>query len=373
MYLKRIIVIPLLIILHVSIFGFSNYEAKGLADENGRLLISENENLVHPLASLTKIMTLLVVTEKIESKEISLYDTVTITKEAGRLRGSTAHLNEGDKVTVEELFKAALIHSGNDAAYALAQFSAGSVENFVALMNKKAYELGLKDTTFRTPTGLPRIDGNLDVSTIADVSKLVSEVIKHPIFLRYSSLKETTIRTWNHPLRTTNKLLGKYEGVDGLKTGYHGTAGYNTVVTAERAGKRFIAVVFGAPSDTIRTLETQKLLNFGFDNFEKVNIGKKGDIVCQITLSNSKERKLTLVLDNDVSVLINKNDMGKLTKTAIINKHLRAPVKQSDSVGFLILSMDNVNLGKHRLAPESEVPKLSWFRKLIRFITFNKV
>lgn len=373
MLLRRSILFILLIIFQVNIFAFSNYAAKGIADENGRILSGENENLVHPLASLTKIMTLLIVTEKIEKKEISLYDTVTISKEADRLRGSSAHLSEGYKLTVEELFKAALIHSGNDAAYALAQYVAGDAESFVKLMNEKAYELGLKNTVYHSPTGLPRFDGNLDISTISDIAKLTSVAIKHPIFLRYSSLKETYITTWKAPLRTTNKLLGKYEGVDGLKTGYHGTAGYNIIVTAERDNKRFIAIVLGAPSDTIRTLETKKLLDYGFNNYEYFSIGSKGDLVATVTLSNSPNRKVDLVLNEDVSVLINKNDSSQLIKTAYISKNLAAPLSSTETAGLLSLFAGKTSIGEYKIVPSKDIRQLTILEKLIRFLTFNKI
>ena len=153
--------------------------------------------------------------ENIEKGNIKLDDMVPISESAASMGGSQIYLSANTTMKLDTLIKAICIASANDATYAVAEYIAGTHDGFVKLMNEKAYELGLKNTVYHSPTGLPRIDGNLDVSTIADIAKLTSVAIKHPIFLRYSSLKETHISTWKAPLRTTNKLLGKYDGVGG--------------------------------------------------------------------------------------------------------------------------------------------------------------
>jgi D-alanyl-D-alanine carboxypeptidase (penicillin-binding protein 5/6) len=231
--------------------------------ESGLVLFDDNAHATIYPASTVKLMDLLIILEKIERGGLRLSDTVTVDAEAARMGGSQVYLGKGEKFMVDDLLYAMMVESANDAAVALAVHVAGSKEAFVQLMNKRARELGMRSTRFVSPHGLPPGKGQApDVSTAYDMSLLAREVLKHPASLRYTGCREKVFRPNQQPLvmHNHNHLLYKIEGCDGLKTGYFRAAGFSTVATALRDGRRLVAVVAGCSDARTRDRTAQSLL-----------------------------------------------------------------------------------------------------------------
>ncbi len=374
LFKRKLVLFTIIIILGNIVFGEDNYVAKALADENGVILYGENVRVQHPLASLTKMMTALIVLEKIESGEVKLTDKVKISRLANRKGGSSIHLRRGMKLTVEDLLKGAIIHSGNDAAYSLAEYISGTEVEFVKLMNEKAKKLGLKNTHYYSSTGLPMYrDDKFDMSTIEDVAKLTAYLIKNTNYTDYSSKKTVKISTWKGPFGNTNKLIGKYLGMDGMKTGYHDKAGYNYVATAKRDSKRYITVVFGAPTDFIRRKEAKKLLDDGFLNYDKILLAKEGEFIKETEVKNAKERKVEVVLSENIELTLSKKDIMDIEKIVHINENIQAPLKEGQEIGTLVIKAGEKVVGEYSLVSKQDIKKLSTLGRIIRIATFNKI
>lgn len=235
---------------------------------SGQVLYEDNADARGYPASVTKLMTFFVVMDKVHARQLSLDTTITVSAEAARTGGSQVYLKQGEVFTVDELLYALMIQSANDAAVALAVHAAGSREAFVELMNAKARQLGMKNTTFHSPHGLPPGAGQqVDVTTARDLALLSRELINHEDVLRYSSVKERPFReTSAQPfiMRNHNHLLGALPGCDGLKTGFFTKAGYSLAATVERNGRRVVTVVLGSEQRVVRDVKTKELAERGF-------------------------------------------------------------------------------------------------------------
>lgn len=237
-------------------------------DASGRVLFEDNADARGYPASVTKLMTFLVVMDRVHGGQLTLETPITVSAEASRTGGSQVYLKQGEVFTVDELLYALMIQSANDVAVALAVHVAGSKEAFVELMNAKARELGLAHTTFHSPHGLPPGKGQeVDLTTARDLANLSRELINHGDILRYSSVKVRTLRAQTaspFEMRNHNHLLGKLAGCDGLKTGYFSAAGYSLAATVERNGRRIIAVVLGSEASKTRDFKVMELVEKGF-------------------------------------------------------------------------------------------------------------
>jgi len=237
-------------------------------DASGRVLFEDNADARGYPASVTKLMTFLVIMDRVHGGQLTLETPITVSAEASRTGGSQVYLKQGEVFTVDELLYALMIQSANDAAVALAVHVAGSKEAFVELMNAKARQLGLARTTFHSPHGLPPGKGQeVDVTTARDLAVLSRELIDHGDILRYSSVKVRTLRAQSaspFEMRNHNHLLGKLAGCDGLKTGYFSAAGYSLAATVERNGRRIIAVVLGSEASKTRDFKVMELVEKGF-------------------------------------------------------------------------------------------------------------
>ena len=285
-------------------------------------------------ASMTKMMTMLIIMEHIDSGKIKLSDMVTISKNASSMGGSQVFLQENMQVSVEQLLKGIAIASGNDAAVAMAEHIAGSTDEFVKLMNDKVRELGLKNTHFENVHGL---DSENHYSSAYDMSQIARELLKHKDILNYTSLYEDYLekpdgtKTW---LVNTNKLVRFYPGVDGLKTGYTKTALYCLTATAMKNNIRFITVTMGVDTSEHRSVDTTSMLNYGFVNYKLNTILKKDDVLGEIEVKKGKQSKGTYSVIEDVTDLIKQNE--NKTYTYNINKNkVVAPISKGDVVGNL--------------------------------------
>jgi D-alanyl-D-alanine carboxypeptidase (penicillin-binding protein 5/6) len=263
---------------------------------SGRILFEKNADEPHPPASITKIMTMLLVMEAVERGDIKLEDMITVSGAASKIGGSQAYLAEGEQFTVDELLKAVAIHSANDACVALAEFIAGDTQAFVDSMNDKARALGMKHTSFHTPHGLPPEPGQeADMTTARDVLIMSRELIlKQPMILKYTGTAHDSMRGGKFLLDNTNKLVGRVAGVDGLKTGFFNAAGFGLSATAKRRGLRMMSVVLGAQSDKQRASDSARLLNYGFSRLRNVVVKKAGESVGEIPVKKGKAERVAV-------------------------------------------------------------------------------
>lgn len=233
--------------------------------KTGQVLLEENAHKTWKPASLVKMMLILLVAEHVEEGKIDWSDSVRVSAAASKMGGSQVYLKQGEVFPLEELMKAIAIGSANDASYAVGECVAGTAERFVEMMNERARQLGMHDTRYYNVHGLPAGRGKKDnVTSAFDCAILARELLKHPKILEWTSTKTTTFRNGTLDLRNTNSLIGSFPGADGLKTGFFSSSGFNIVATAEREGRRFIAVVLGSPSSKLRFSEAKRLLTHGF-------------------------------------------------------------------------------------------------------------
>jgi|GEM_PF-33017 Penicillin-binding protein 5, C-terminal domain./D-alanyl-D-alanine carboxypeptidase. len=304
----------------------------------GEVVFAMNEHEKLPIASITKIMTMLLVMEAVDSGKISLKDTVTISSNASRMGGSQVYLEEGEVFTVEELLKAVAVHSANDASVALAEKVAGSEEAFVQLMNEKARELKMNNTNFLDATGLTD-EGHY--STAYDVALMSRELLtRHPRIINYTTIWHDSFRDGKFDLDNTNKLVKRYSGITGLKTGFTSKAGFCLAASAERDGTHFISVVLGAESNEMRFSESAKLLDFGFANWETARIEKKGLPAGTVRVKKGEVSEVPLEYGDNVVILVQKGKKGKLVENPEMPESVTAPVTAGQVVGMLNIELD---------------------------------
>lgn len=301
----------------------------------GKVLFNKNENEKLAPASMTKVMSMLLIMEAIDNKQISLNDEITISQNAASMGGSQLFLQPNSTAKVEDLLKGIAVASGNDAVVAMAEKIGGSEEKFVELMNKRAKELELKNTQFKNPHGL---DAEGHYTTAKDMSIMAKELLKHESILNYTSIYEEYLtksdgtELW---MVNTNKLVKFYDGVDGLKTGFTATAGYCLTATAMKNGMRVISVVMGEDSSANRSTDTVNLLNYGFNSYKVNTIVKKTKNISKVKVNKGKEEKVYVRVKEDVTELLNVNEKNKKYTLEPSVKNLKAPVKVGDKVGVL--------------------------------------
>lgn len=313
-----------------------------LVDFNtGKVLYSKNENEPLAMASMTKVMSMLLIMEKIDDGSLKYDDIVEISTESSSMGGSQIFLNPGDKYKVIDLLKGVAMASANDAVVALAEKTYGSKEHFIEAMNKKAESLGLKNTHFVNVHGL---DEEGHYSSAYDMSVMARELLKHEKILDFTRVYEEYLtkpdgsQIW---LVNTNKLVRFYDGVDGLKTGFTQKAGYCLTATGKKNNLRLISVVMGEESIEKRSSDTVKLLNYGFNTF-KVNLIKhKSEILGKINVQKGKKENVDVVLVNDLIELLNASDKPSNYKFKILVDKITAPVKKGDVIGKVKVLNDN--------------------------------
>ena len=306
---------------------------------SGEVLYEMNsEEPCYP-ASVTKIMTLVLILEAIEDGKIQLTDEVSVSAEAAAMGGSQVYLYEGETRTVEEMLIAIAVGSGNDAAYAMAEFVGGSYSAFIDLMNQCAAELGMSGTHFTNPHGLHDAE---HYTTAADLGRLALYALSLPDFLNYTSIYEYEFRPEPNPLVlwNTNRLLKWYEGTDGMKTGYTEEAGRNLVATVERDGMRLISVVLGCRERQGHFLESMELLNFGFNNFTYQQLYPAGATVAKIPVSKGAADSVSLITAEEIGYIQAKNSDVSITESIQLEQILPAPVRAGEKGGTITLYRD---------------------------------
>ena len=325
------------------------------------------------IASLTKMMGLLIIFEKIDEGKIKYTDTVVASANASGMGGSQIWLSAGEEMSVEDLLKGIIMASANDGIVAMAEYIGGSEENFVKMMNDKAKELGLKNTNFVNSTGL---DEKGHYSSAYDVAIIASELMKHEDVFKFTTLyedylrKDTDNKFW---LVNTNKLINSYKGADGLKTGMTDDAGYCMAVTAKRNGMRLLAIVLGEKEGKVRNKETTELLDYGFNTYEVTTIKNKGDIVGDITFDKATPEKIDVKTSEDVTILRKKGESQKEYNSEIKLNDVKLPLAKGDVVGKLLVKDGNTTIKQVNLISSSDMEKRSflnvWFNLLKSVLT----
>lgn len=339
--------------------------------KTGEILFAVNEHEKLYPASLTKIMTMLLALEALERGEISLDDQVPVTKYAESMGGSTIFLSAGDVVDMESLLIGMAVGSANDASVAVAEYISGSEAGFVEIMNRRADELGMKNTNFVNSNGLHHDD---HYTTAFDVALMSRELMSYPIFTRWVSIwmdenfLEGKIKSEKVYLSNTNRLIHYYEGCDGVKTGYTDKAMHCISATAEKDGTRFIAVVLNSPSSDIRYEEAQDLLNYGFANFYTLELADKREKVARLPVEKGTAREIDILTTENLSLLIKKGDEPQYRTELELPKRLEAPVLIEKKVGKIKVMQGDTILKEVDLEVARDVAGASLTRLFRRYL-----
>ena len=335
--------------------------------DTGDLLYEKNIHEKHPPASMVKMMLMLLVMEKLKDHSIALTDQITVSARASKTGGSQAYLKQGEVFSLEELMKAIVIHSANDASVAVAEHILGSVEGCVDLMNRRAQELGLKDTIYHSVDGLPpEKNQEPDLSSAYDLAMLGRELVKYPNILEWGSTKSAPFRDGKFILVNTNKLIGNFPGADGIKTGYYRAAGFGLTASASRDGLRMISVVLGAKTNKDRMRESARLLSVGFNMYKKVQVVKKGETIGKkVPVSGAKVKSTILVAADDFSVFVLRGAESSLSKVIDAPSVIEAPVIKGKPYGSIIVKNGEKEIAKIQALSQEEIPRANFFYRMI--------
>ncbi|AGX05373.1 D-alanyl-D-alanine carboxypeptidase [Bacillus infantis NRRL B-14911] len=330
--------------------------------DTGAVLYEQNSNEQLPPASMTKIMTMLLIMEAIDKGKLSMDEKIRASEYAASMGGSQIFLEPGEEMTTEQMLKGIAIGSGNDASVAMAERLAGSEEEFVKLMNKKAKDLGLKDTIFKNATGLPVTE---HYSTAHDMALMAKELLKYEGITKFTGTYEAYLREdtdkkfW---LVNTNRLVRFYPGVDGLKTGFTNEAKYCLTATAEKNGMRVIAVVFGAPTSKERNAQVTKMLDYAFSQYETHPMYKRNEALGSAKVSKGEIKQVEALTSEPISLLTKKGEDTKaVKKTVVLKKDLKAPIAKGDQIGTLKVEKDGKTIVESPLVAKSEVKEAGWW------------
>lgn len=334
-----------------------------IEQSTGKILYDKNSHERRPLASITKVMTLLLAMEAIDSGKLKLTDKITCSEHAASMGGSTICFGVGEQLSVDDVLKGIAVSSGNDAAVAMAEKLGGSEENFVKMMNAKAQALGMKDSHFMNACGL---DEDNHYSSAYDISIMSRELLKHPLFTKYSTIWSGHL---TYPMRkdpkkrdfslfNTNKLIRFYQGANGIKTGSTGKAKFCVSAAAKRNGMQLIAVVMACKNNKERFKEASTLLNYGFANYEVSNILSKGKIVGQTNVDKGKQPSVKVEAAGDLSILREKGQNADVKKELCLYK-VEAPINKGQVVGYVLCKdSSGKQVGKVKVTAYSSVGKM---------------
>lgn len=334
----------------------------------GKVLEGREAHLKWPPASITKLMVALLVMEKVSAGEARLDDRVSVSAKASKMGGSQVYLKEGETFSLGDLMKAMLVASANDAAYAMAEFIAGSEEPFIRMMNDKAKALGMLDSTFRSVHGLPPSRGEEeDITSCHDLALLSRAVLNYPKILEWTSIRQDAFRDGLFILNNHNKLLFKMPGADGLKTGYYRKAGYNVVATAEKKDLRLIAVILGSPTAKTRDAVAVEKLNANFALYEMVQVVNKGDLIDRdVLLPQGEIPKIRGIASHAFAYPVPSKSKNLLTSEIRLPEAMEGEVKENQKLGEVVIMFDKEEVGKVDIVAPRAVPRagsLTIFRR----------
>lgn len=334
-----------------------------LERDTGEVLYEKNSHEKLPPASMTKIMTMMLIMEALDTEKILPTDKVRTSEYAASMGGSQIFLEPGEEMTVEEMLKGIAIGSANDASVAMAEHLAGSEEGFVQMMNEKVKELGLKDTQFRNPTGLPA-EGHY--SSAYDMAMMGRELLKYEGITKFTGSYESYLRENSEKkfwLVNTNKLVRFYPGVDGIKTGFTNEAKYCLTATANKGNMRVIASVFGAPTPKVRNAEVTKLLDYAFAQYMTHPLYKKADVLGEAKISKGSKSYVNAETSEPISVLTKKGEkVDGVEEEVKFDTKLKAPVEKGQQVGTLTVKRDGKVVVETPIVASETIEAASWWK-----------
>lgn len=337
----------------------------------GRILYEYNANEPLPPASMIKMMTAFVAMKLIQEGKADLSDIVTASAAASHIGGSQIYLKQGEQFTLEQLLKAIMISSANDAAYAVAEHLGGSISGYLDLMHHEAEVLGMKNTRFYSVHGLPPAKGQeADVASAHDMALLGRAIIlQTPQLLEYSSIKQEELRDGKFIMHNVNKMLGVVNGLDGIKTGYYRQAGFCITASALRKNQRYIAVVMGCATKQARANETARLFNLGFNMFDQKELAQKdAPYGGSIPVINGVKPEVGIVFSDDLLVIIPRADVDKIqTSESLTSQTMEAPIKAGIKVGQITFFIGDQELGTVDLLTAEAIERMSLFQKFVRW------
>ncbi|HVM95551.1 MAG TPA: D-alanyl-D-alanine carboxypeptidase family protein [Candidatus Acidoferrales bacterium] len=307
--------------------------------ESGSVLFEKNPHRQAPPASMTKMMLMLLVAEGVRDGRLHWDDPVRVSERASKIGGSQVYLKSGEVFPLAEMMQAVVIHSANDAAYAVAEMVAGSAAEFVARMNERAVQLGMHDTKYQSVHGLPPEAGKLpDLSSASDLAVLARQLVGFPDILRWSSTKEATFRNGSMVLTNTNRLVRETDWIDGLKTGSYHEAGFNVTATGHRDGMRLIAVVMGVPRKEDCFSAAEDLLSNGFAEYHAVAPVHEGDVVANdVAVKGGRPRFVRVVAGRSLTILSKRGKNPRFTLQLTIPREVEAPLAARQVVGEVVV------------------------------------
>lgn len=314
----------------------------------GNVLIEKNAHQKAPPASMTKMMLMLLVAERVQRGDLTWDTPITASRLASKMGGSQVFLKEGEVFPLGEMMQAIVIHSANDASLAVAETVGGTVEAFVEMMNDRAKELGLQDTEYQTPHGLPPASGQKsDLTSAYDLATLARELVKYPDIMKWARTPSATFRNGTFEMLNTNHLVRTSSWIDGLKTGFHREAGFCITATGERDGLRLISVIMGSPRKQQSFDEAAKLLAKGFATYKSIVAVKKGDVVAtDVLVKMGKPRFIRVLTGGNLTVLGQKTEKRAFTLELALPRELQAPIAANAVVGEVIVKEDGHPIGK---------------------------
>lgn len=317
--------------------GLNAKSAILMEESTGNILYESNPDERLPIASVTKVMTMLLIMEAVDSEKISLDDMVTVSENAMSYGGSTMFLETGEQLTVNDMLKGIAVASANDGCVAMAEHLAGSESAFVDMMNEKAKELGMENTHFMNTNGLDEDD---HYSSARDVAIMSRELMKHETIFNYTSIWMDTLRGGKFQLANTNKLIRFYDGANGLKTGSTSKALCCLSAAAKRNDMQLIAVVLGAPTSAERFASAKSLLDYGFANYAVNTQITAGDEVQKIAVEKGVDKEVGVVAGDSCSTLVKKGQEDNITKEIKIDETITAPIEAGQKIGTMTISRD---------------------------------
>ncbi|MFW5985991.1 MAG: D-alanyl-D-alanine carboxypeptidase family protein [Halanaerobiales bacterium] len=351
-------------------FDLNSKSAVLMEYETGEVLFEKDPHLELPPASMTKIMTMLLVMEALNEGRGSLEDKLVVSEKAASMGGSQIWLEPGEEMTLKDMMKAIAIVSANDACVAVAEYFYGTEELFVDRMNVRARELGLKNTYFYNTNGLPPDDSDVqgNYTSAYDLAVMTRELLKYPKVLEWTSTWIDYLRDGESVLNNTNRLIRFYRGADGLKTGYTDEAKYCLTCTASREGIRFISVVMGADDSEMRFNEAAKLLSHGFGLFDSFRVAAANELIEEVKIINGKEEMARGIMREELIVPVKRGEEEEINKEIKLNDRIRAPLKMGDKIGEIKVYKGNYLLKTADIVIDRDVEKASFFRMVLRII-----
>ena len=356
---------------NISANNFLNLDTGSaiLIEQNtGQILYEYNiHERLHP-ASVTKIMSLLLIMEALDSGKITLDTQIPCSSNAANMGGSQIWLDTTEKLTVNDMLKAIAVVSSNDCVVAMAEYLGGTEENFVQMMNTRAKELGMNDTTFKNCHGL---DEDEHLTSAYDIALMSRELLmNHPAITHYSTIWTDTLRDGKSALSNTNKLVRNYSGCTGLKTGSTSLALFNLSASATRDGLSLIAVIMKAPTSALRFSNASTLLDYGFNTYSYKSFGNQGDIVKNINVTKGVSTNVNAVYESSPSFLVKKGEESNITYEISLKDSIQAPIEKGEQLGTITYSLNGSNISTVNLVAENSIEKIDLLN-MAKFI-YNK-